>query len=79
MEDRVNFEQRREFKTVIEIAAPFENLVRAKLPRTEFKAGLVNLDVFRFRGQLDQIANIEGVNSFLVTLVLFLHAFLRQT
>ena len=47
MEDRVDFQRRWEFETIIEIAAPFENLVRAELPRAEFRAGLMDLDVFR--------------------------------
>ena len=36
-----------EGQTIIKVAAQFENLIRAKLLRAEFRARLVNLDIFR--------------------------------
>ena len=59
MEDVVDFECGRELEMIVEVSDALEDCVRAELTRTQFAAGLVDVDVFG--GEPDLVSNLKGM------------------
>ena len=74
--NRINFEPRRQLEAIIEFADACKNFEGSKLSDAKFWTGLVNFYVLGC--EPDKIASLEDVGLFLVTFVLFFHASLGE-
>ena len=71
MYDRVDIQAGGQFNSVIEISDPFEDFERAELIWTEFRALLMNYDVFRLK--TNKVAYVELVSCVFAMFVLLFH------